>query len=106
MPHLPVGNEIRVRTAFIQVANWQQQHLLGLREQWLQGGLGLPLDEFTVALTIGALVLIAYSIWFYPRTVKRFGSLTLVKASSRTRARLQDRLRTVSAVMPADHKIL
>ena len=50
----------------------------------MQGGLGMPLDRFTVAVTVGALVLIGYSLWALPRTTKRFGSLTVVKASSYT----------------------
>ena len=48
----------------------------------MQGGLGLPLDQFTIAVTIGAVALIGFSLWALPRTTKRFGSLTLMKASS------------------------
>ena len=50
----------------------------------MQGGLGLPLDRFTVAVTVGAVALIGYSLWALPRTTRRFGSLTVVKASSHT----------------------
>ena len=46
----------------------------------MQGGLSMPLAELTLANVVGAVALIAYSLWVFPRNVKQLGSLTLVQA--------------------------
>ena len=46
----------------------------------MQGGLSMPLAELTLANVIGAVALIAYSLWVFPRNVKQFGTLNLAQA--------------------------
>ena len=47
--------------------------------QPLAGGLGMPAHEFAWSLTFGGLVIMVYSLFFYPRDQKRWGYMKCCK---------------------------